>query len=283
MEDRIIYTPSGDMENLYLDMLAKPHMLIAGTTGSGKSTIIDALIYTALYNFPSEPVDPRYRNYVAQFILIDPKRVGLSKFKRLPHTIFHAVSVEERRFALQKAIEIIEKRYRDMEVRGLVDYDGGDLYVIIDEWANLMDDDKKNAVPLTCKLVAKGRAAKVHVILATQTPTAEVLPTKIRSNFPWRMCLCTDNASQSRVILGQSGCELLPWHGYGFYKQPGPGNTALYEIPTYTEEEIAARIKWWTDQAESQGIQKEIFIQPEPVKPWWIQAEEARKRRQNQS
>lgn len=242
--------PKGKYYNIYKDMLEQPHLLIAGTTGSGKSTIINAMIYTALYKLPVElPIEDPDRAEVAQFIFIDPKRVELAAYKYLPHTLAHAVGIEERRVALDRALNIMEARYVSMEERGLKNYDGGDLYVIIDEFADLIDDDKKNIVPRIRRLSAEGRAAKVHVILATQTPMAEILPSKIRNNFPWRVCLCMDNAVQSRLVLGRNGCENLPWHGQGYYKKPGPGNTVLCGFPDpYTQEQLDERVSWWTNQ-----------------------------------
>ena len=101
---RVWTTPTGDYFTLYKDMLKQPHLLIAGATGSGKSVIINGLVYTALYDSPA----------AVQFILIDPKRVELVDYKPLPHTVQYASEPGEMVQALEKAMEITESRYRAM-------------------------------------------------------------------------------------------------------------------------------------------------------------------------
>ena len=164
-------TPAGTVSNLYLDMLKQHHILIAGQTGSGKSVVINGIMHAALF----------YSPYKVNFILIDPKRVELVKYKSLPHTIAYASEDEDMVKALQKAMEITEQRYKVMQDMEVTEYDGSDVYVIIDELADLMTTNAKQVTPLIQRLCQIGRAAKVHVIGATQCPLAEVIPTKSKS------------------------------------------------------------------------------------------------------
>ena len=199
-------SPAGQVCTLYEDMLRQPHLLIAGATGSGKSVVINALIYTALYKFPWPDADG------VQFILIDPKRVELSQYKRLPHTLCYASEPDAMREALSYAMQLCENRYRSMQRAGVRKYPGGDIYIIIDEFADLMTTQKRLIMPIIQRLAQIGRAAKVHIILATQTPIAKVLPTE-----------------------------------FAYYMRPeGHYKT---EIHMYSEAETAGRVKWWIDQA----------------------------------
>lgn len=236
-------TPNGQIYKLFEDMTEQPHLLVAGATGSGKSVVVNGIISTLLYRFPTQ----------AQFILIDPKRVELSPYKALPHTIKYASEPDDMIFALEYAMTLTENRYRDMENRHLRKYDKGDVYVIIDEFADLMTTQRRKVAPLIQRLAQIGRAARVHIILCTQTPIAKVLPTEIKCNFDSRVGLRTRSAQDSRNILGVSGLETLPVFGEGIYMTP-LGNTH-YKIPYVNETEQNRLIKWWTDQI--------------PKKKWW--------------
>ena len=233
-------SPAGKRYTLYADMLKQPHLLIAGATGSGKSVVINALIYTALYNFPTDQAGG------VQFILIDPKRVELASYRYLPHTLYYASEPETMRAALDHAMQLCESRYKQMQRAGLKKYAGGDVYVIIDEFADLMTTQKKLVMPTIQRLAQIGRAARVHIILATQTPIAKVLPTEIKCNFDARVALRTRSAQDSRNITGAAGCELLPRYGYAYYISPE--ETYKTEIPMYSEEELTGRVRWWIDQ-----------------------------------
>lgn len=234
-------TPAGDVYTLYEDMLKQPHLLIAGATGSGKSVVINALIYTALYKFPWQDPDG------AQFILIDPKRVELSQYKRLPHTLCYASEPDAMREALQYAMQLCEDRYKQMQRRGLRKFPGGDIYVIIDEFADLMTTQKRLIMPTVQRLAQIGRAAKVHIILATQTPIAKVLPTEIKCNFDARVALRTRSAQDSRNILGAACCESLPRYGYAYYMTPE--SSYKTQVPMIDGQEIENRVNFWRKQA----------------------------------
>lgn len=245
-------TPAGTIQTIYKDMLNQPHLLVAGATGSGKSVVINALIYTALYKFP---LCAESTNSVG-FILLDPKRVELSAYKDLPHTLRYASEPAEMVQALQYAMQIVEDRYRTMQRHCDRKFDGQDVYVIIDEAADLMTTNRKQVQPLIQRLAQIGRAANVHIVLATQCPLAKVIPTEIKVNFDARVGLRTRSAQDSRNILGTTGCELLPRYGQGFYMTPE--GTTLYNIPMIPDEELDARVKWWMDQ-RPRGLFSRLF------------------------
>ena len=229
-------TPTGNYFTLYKDMLEQPHLLIAGATGSGKSVVINSLIYTALLDSPA----------AVEFILIDPKRVELVDYKHLPHTIKYSSEPKDMVQALEKAMDITEERYKYMQRRRLKKYSGEALYVIIDELADLMTTNKKQIQPIIQRLCQIGRAANVHVIAATQCPLASVIPTPIKVNFDARIGLRTRSAQDSRNILGFKGCEQLPRYGQGFYMTPG--ELTLYYIPMIEPYQITQRINYWMHQ-----------------------------------
>lgn len=228
--------PSGMYPLLYEDMLKQPHLLIAGATGSGKSVVINGMITTALLSAPCEK----------EFILIDPKRVELSAYRNIPHTIRYASEPQEIVSALKTAMIICEDRYKEMQKAGIKKYIGSDIYVIIDELADLMTTNKKEVQPLLQRLCQIGRASKIHVISATQCPLREVIPTSIKCNFDARVGLRTRSSQDSRNILEMKGCECLPRYGMGYYMKPGACD--LWEIPMVDEAETDRLIAWWERQ-----------------------------------
>lgn len=238
-------TPGGSVNSLFCDMLEQPHVLIAGATGSGKSVVINGLIYTAIHRFPFD------RAGGAQLILIDPKRVELSKYRRLPHCIRYASEDAEMVEALEAAMEITETRYKVMQRQGIDHYQGGKVYVIIDELADLMTTNKKQVQPLLQRLGQIGRAANVHMIAATQCPLAKVIPTEIKVNFAAILGLRTATRQHSRNIIDLPGCEEFPdpreeGKAYGAYRKGA--NLDIYTLPMVPPDEISRISKWWMDQ-----------------------------------
>ena len=229
-------TPGGDVYTLFDDMANQPHLLIAGATGSGKSVAINGIIYTLLHRGPAS----------AGLILIDPKRVELVQYSHVPHCLRYASEPSDMVDALRYAMEITERRYQDMQRRGLRKYDGGDIYVIIDELADLMTTQKKTVAPILQRLAQIGRAANVHIIAATQCPIREVIPTAIKCNFDARVALRTRSAQDSRNILGIAGCEALPRYGQCYYMRPEA--VERYRVPYYTEEELDSMVSYWTSK-----------------------------------
>ena len=229
-------TPAGKVYALFEDMAAQTHLLVAGECGSGKSVVVNGIITTLLFRGPAQ----------AQFILIDPKRVELSPYKKLPHTIRYASEPDTMISALKYAMDLTEDRYRVMQKRKERKYSGGDIYVIIDEFADLMTTQRRTVAPLIQRLAQIGRAAKVHIILCTQTPIAKVIPTEIKCNFDSRVGLRTRSAQDSRNILGKTGLENLPLYGQGVYMTPK--GDVLYNIPYVDETEQNRLIAWWMKQ-----------------------------------
>ena len=232
--------PGGEYYTIYKDMLAQPHLLVAGATGSGKSVVINALMYTALYG---APVDSAIGN---QFILIDPKRVELVQYAALPHTIAYASEPWQFEPVLRSALALCDRRYKAMQAARTRKYSGSNVYIVIDEFADLMTTQKRVICPLIQRIAQIGRAARIHLIIATQCPIKAVIPTEIKCNFDARMALRTRSAQDSRNILGVSGCERLPRYGEGYYMTPE--GIQGYNIPMIPEEQLNERVSWWMNQ-----------------------------------
>lgn len=227
-------SPGGAYYKLYQDMADQPHLLIAGATGSGKSVVINGIIYTQLLHCPDR----------SAFVLLDPKRVELVQYKDCPHVLLYASEPDDMVRALQRSVDLIERRYRQMQAERVRKYSGSDVYIVIDELADLMTTDRKRVLPLLQRICQIGRAAKVHVIAATQCPLAKVIPTEVKVNFDARVGLRTRSAQDSRNILGSAGCEDLPRYGQGFYMTPE--GLQLYNIPMYSDDQINALVSYWT-------------------------------------
>lgn len=230
-------TPGGTVSNLYVDASKRPHTLIAGASGSGKSVVVNGILHAiTATKTPSQ----------AQLILIDPKRVELAKWRDIPHTLAHAAGQNPELWqqALTKACDIMDKRYTEMERHKQVMYDGSDIYVVIDEYAMLATCGKRSCYQLILRLLSEGRAARVHVIAATQVPKANIIPTEIRENFTARICLRCNSTAQSRVLMDVSGCETLPEHGQGYYVTPG--HNELYLMPKIDDRELDRVVTYWT-------------------------------------
>lgn len=222
--------------DLYDDMLHQVHLLVAGATGSGKSVVVNGMIYTIMSYSPNEK----------QLILIDPKRVELSEYKYIPHTLCYASEPADMVHALQYAMDICENRYKKMQACGLRMYSGSDIYIFIDEFADLILTQKRMVKPLIQRLAQIGRAARIHIVLCTQTPIREVLPTEIKCNFDSRVGLRTRSKQDSINIIGHTGLELLPRYGQGIYYTAS--NETLYYIPMINDNERAAAVAYWTTQ-----------------------------------
>lgn len=241
-------TPGGKAYTLFKDMLSRTHLLIAGEAGSGKSVLENGLLCTLLRtSIPGRD---------AAFILIDTKRVELSPYKDLPHVWYYADSPQSAVSALRFALSVCEDRYRDMQRRGLRLYDGGKLYIFIDEFADLMTTAARQVKPLVQRIAQIGRGAKVGLIVCTQTPIAKVIPTEIKCNFDCRVGLRARSAQDSRNILGYAGLETLPQFGQGIYMTPEADT--LYKIPYIDEREQQELIDFWMDQKRQAG--KPFFL-----------------------
>lgn len=236
-------TPSGSVYTPFLDLATRPHLLIAGATGSGKSVAVNGIIASLLMT--ASP-------FRCQFVLIDPKRVELSDYRSLPHTLRYACDPPEIIRSLAWCVEETDRRYKWMQGTGVKEYTGPDLYVVIDELADLMTMHKKECLPLLQRLAQVGRAARVHLIACTQNVLAVTIPTVLKCNFSTVLGLRTCNAQQSRFLISATGCEMLPnpvreGKGYG-YLRDGADLTKLM-IYKYTDDTIRSLITWWTSSA----------------------------------
>ena len=207
--------------------LAKmPHLLIAGTTGSGKSVMTNALISSLLYrNSPSD----------MKLIIVDPKQVEMAQYEDIPHLLTPIiVSVEKALSAMKWAVNEMERRYTEMskeKVKNIIDYnkkmekvaledkdgneqthDGGKMpyiVVIVDEMADLMMMAGKDLEMLIVRIAQKGRAAGIHLVLATQRPEVKVITGLIKANIPGRIAFAVGSQIDSRIMIDQGGAEKL--------------------------------------------------------------------------
>lgn len=234
-------TPGKQYYTLFDSMTKQPHLLIAGATGSGKSVVENGIIYRLLQKLPTD----------AQLILIDPKRVELAQWAKCPHVIRYASEPETMLSALRLALQITEERYQRMQKKRIREYNGGHVYVIIDELADLMTTQKKAVLPVLQRLGQIARAAHVHMIACTQTVKADVLPTVLTCNFDSRVALRTSTAQQSRMIIDVAGCECFPdpkaeKRALCYFRQGA--NLTVYQVPMHTEEELQDLADYWTSK-----------------------------------
>ena len=217
-------------------MLQQPHLLVAGATGSGKSVLINSLVYTALHSAPDQ----------VQFILIDPKRVELVDYAQLPHTICYASELPEAISALQQAIQTMERRYSDMQQKREKQSAESHIYVIIDEYADLIIQGKKYVEPLIIRLAQLGRAANVHLIVATQRPTRDVINGAVKVNIDCRVALRCPSPQDSRNVIDIKGAEDLPRYGEGYYRTAA--GVQHVTIPYTQAEDLHRIVAHWNAQ-----------------------------------
>lgn len=241
-------TPGGEYVQLYADFLEQTHLLIAGATGTGKSTVVNGMIHAALYESP----------FRVQFILIDPKGTELDEYKHLPHTLMYADSLGDCVHALNYAMDIVNQRLKDMKRRKERVYNGPDIYVIIDELMILMTRVRRDVLPVMQDILSLARCAKVHLIACTQSPIAKVIPTELKCNFDSRLALRTATAQDSRNIIGVKGCETFPdpiteHKAYGAFRHGA--NIDVWNLPRVEDSERQRLINYWMKQ----GKMKRIF------------------------
>lgn len=231
-------TPEVTYSRLYDDFLHQIHFLIAGATGAGKSTVVNGMIHAALRHAPCE----------VGFILIDPKGCELDEYKRLPHTLLYADSLESCVNALEYAMRLVNARMTDMKRRKLREYDGSHIYVIVDELMILMTRAKHEALPVMQDILSLARCARVHLVACTQSPIAKVIPTELKCNFDSRLALRTVSAQDSRNIVGVKGCECFPnptvdHKAFGMYMHGTSMETHV--LPRIEDAERQRLINYW--------------------------------------
>lgn len=239
-------TPAGSYYTLFKDMSEQPHLLVAGATGSGKSVLVKGILHTILHDSPAK----------VRLILIDPKKTELKKYSALPHTLMYADLISKQNSndghtmleALQYAKQITDERFITMQKNGWTEYQGSDVFIIIDELAALMTTQKKVVLPILQYLGMVARAAHVHMIACTQTVKAEVLPTTLTCNFDSRVALRTSTRQQSRMIVDIGGCETFPAPriakvAHCFYRCGADINRWI--VPCVPDNDIAVLLDWW--------------------------------------
>ena len=231
-------TPAGSYPRLCENILNQPHVLIAGATGSGKSVLINSLIYTLLYRGAGQ----------AELVLIDPKRVELVQYANLPHTIGYSSETSDIINTISGTVDLMERRYKEMQRQRVKLYNGPDVYVFIDEYADLVTTSKKYPVPNICRIAQLGRAARIHLIVATQRPTRDIINGQIKVNIDARVALRCPTRQDSRNIINVPGAETLPRYGHGYYLTPDTMIPVLVDIPMTPETEINRLIDHWTRQ-----------------------------------
>lgn len=236
-------TPESEVYTLYRELTERSHLLIAGATGSGKSVALNGIICTLL---------TMHSPHRTRFVFIDPKKVELVQYERLPHTARYASEPVDMIRALRWAVEETDRRFSVMQKAHIKEYTGPDLYVVIDELADLMTTLKKETLPLLQRLAQIGRAARVHVIACTQNVLAVTIPTTLKCNFSTILGLRTATAQQSRFLIAVPGCETLPdpkreGKGYGYLRDGA--NLQKYQLYMYPEDEIQSLINYWTSSA----------------------------------
>lgn len=233
--------------------LAKmPHLLIAGSTGSGKSVAINTIIASLLYNATPEEV---------RLLMVDPKRIELSGYEGIPH-LLHPVVVEPKLAsrALMWAVREMERRYKLLEVARVKSFDSYNevseeklpyIVIIVDELADLMMVASKDVEASIARLAQMARAAGMHLILATQRPSVDVLTGLIKANFPTRISFKVSSKVDSRTILDTSGAEHLLGSGDMLYLANGSSSLQRVHGAYISEAETEAIIGFLKDQGNA--------------------------------
>ncbi|WP_304665569.1 DNA translocase FtsK [Pseudomonas benzenivorans] len=264
------------------DLAKMPHLLVAGTTGSGKSVGVNAMILSIL--FKSKPED-------ARLIMIDPKMLELSIYEGIPHLLCPVVTdMKEAANALRWSVAEMERRYRlmaAMGVRNLAGFnrkvkdaiDAGTplpdplykrqsmedeapllqtlptIVVVVDEFADMMMIVGKKVEELIARIAQKARAAGIHLILATQRPSVDVITGLIKANIPTRMAFQVSSKIDSRTILDQGGAEQLLGHGDMLYLPPGTGLPIRVHGAFVSDEEVHRVVEAWKQRGSPDYIE----------------------------
>jgi S-DNA-T family DNA segregation ATPase FtsK/SpoIIIE len=245
------------------DLAGMPHLLIAGSTGAGKSVAINAMIMSILYKATPDQV---------RLILVDPKRLELGNYEGVPH-LYTPIITEPKLAAnaLRNAVREMERRLKVLAAKGVrnIDqynklFDQGDtpslfdegseekplpyIVIIIDELADLMMLDSSNVEESITRLAQMARAVGIHLVLATQRPSVDVITGLIKANFPARVSFRVATKVDSRTILDSNGAEALLGKGDMLYLPSGSARVHRLHAAFVTEKEIAAVVEFWKSQ-----------------------------------
>ncbi len=266
------------------DLAKMPHLLVAGTTGSGKSVAVNAMVLSLLYKASAKDV---------RMIMIDPKMLELSVYEGIPHLLAPVVTdMKEAANALRWCVAEMERRYKLMAAVGVRNLAGFNkkvkdaenagqplldplfrpnpempnlaaepleplpyIVVIIDEFADMMMIVGKKVEELIARLAQKARAAGVHLILATQRPSVDVITGLIKANIPTRIAFQVSSKIDSRTILDQSGAETLLGHGDMLYLPPGTATPERVHGAFVDDHEVHNVVAWLKAQGSPQYIE----------------------------
>ena len=251
------------------DLATMPHLLIAGSTGSGKSVAINAMIMSLL--FRTTPAQVR-------LILVDPKRVELGMYEGIPHLLTPIITEPKLAAnALRNAVREMERRLKllaSRSVRNIDQYnklfDGAMpslfeeeenneplpfIVIIIDELADLMMLDRANVEESITRLAQMARAVGIHLVLATQRPSVDVITGLIKANVPTRISFRLATKVDSRTILDTNGAEALLGRGDMLFLPPGTSRLMRLHAPYVSEKETAAVVEFWKDQGQAEYVQ----------------------------
>lgn len=220
-------------KNIIPDLSKMPHLLIAGTTGSGKSVMLHSIINGLI------------ENTNIRLALIDPKKVELSYYQNIRHLLYPiAVDADSAMDILSDLVDEMEFRFYKMQNKSVNSIDNmkGMPYIVlvIDEFSDLMYTSKKNFQKYICMLAQKSRACGIHIVIATQRPSAEVVTGLIKANFPSRISCMVTSLVDSRVILDSGGAEKLLGAGDALIKAPGY-NMVRFQGAYISNEEVVGR------------------------------------------
>ncbi len=260
------------------ELTGMPHLLIAGSTGTGKSVAINAMIMSILYKATPDQV---------RLILVDPKRLELGNYEGVPHlytpiitepklaanALRNAVREMERRLKLlaAKGVRNIDQYNRlfDKDTPSLFEEDSEDkpipyIVIIIDELADLMMLDSHNVEESITRLAQMARAVGIHLVLATQRPSVDVITGLIKANFPARVSFRVATKVDSRTILDANGAEALLGKGDMLYLPSGSARVHRLHAPFVTEKEIAAVVEFWKAQGTAE-YQQQFLEAPKEI------------------
>lgn len=223
-----------------LSVAAMPHILIAGATGSGKSVLLNSMIISMLYSATPNTL---------QFVMIDPKKVELSKYEGLPHLACpiakdHQTAVR----TLEAVCNTMDRTYKAMAAEGYknaLDMGLPSIVVVIDELADLMLTSKYECEQSIIRIAQLGRAAGIHLIIATQRPTVNVITGLIKSNIPCKIALQTSSIRDSITILDHKGAENLTGKGDALLKLPDRVEEMRFQSAYTTDEDIERVVNYW--------------------------------------
>ncbi len=279
-------------EPVVTDLKKMPHLLVAGTTGSGKSVFINALICSLLYRFTPDEL---------RMIMVDPKQIELSLYNDIPHLLLPVVSESKKAsLALRWAVDEMERRYKLIAKTGMRDIEGYNqklvsigeeamrelinqskesfeiqeeisqmpkLVVIIDELADLMAVSKSDVENNIQRLAQKARAAGIHLVLATQRPSVDVITGTIKANLPARISFRVSSKTDSRTIFDSMGAERLVGKGDMLFLPPGESTLVRLHGAFLDTPEVQLITDFWRNQAKP-DYREDILVDPEEDEAW---------------